>query len=252
MRESLEGITDLDYVIAQYDGEITYADAQAGRLLDFLDTEGLANGTLVIINGDHGEALGEHEVWFDHGDDLYDASTRVPMVMRFPGRLPQGLRVRTLVELTDLAPTVLELLGLPVPDSVDGRPLGSIIDGKSSSIQARGFCFDRVANLRARAAGEITKPRWRMASLRSNETLFVRREAPAYGDEYYDMALDPSQEVGSLALLQVDNQGLQLLQFLRQETDKLLEDMGEDQISRTTSELSAEQQSKLRALGYLE
>lgn len=97
LRASLEGVTNPDWVKAQYDGEIHFADAQLGRLLEALETEG--RPTLVVVAGDHGESLGEHGVWFNHGDDLFDASLHVPLLMRYTGVLPAGVRVPEVVEL---------------------------------------------------------------------------------------------------------------------------------------------------------
>jgi choline-sulfatase len=95
-----------------YDGEVAYADAQLARLLERLEGAGLARDTLVVATSDHGEGLGEH------GEDehmllVYDTTLRVPLVLRWPGRLPAGARVAGQFRAVDLLPTLLELLGQP-------------------------------------------------------------------------------------------------------------------------------------------
>ena len=97
-----------------YDGEVAYADTQLARLLEWLERSGQASRTLVVVTSDHGEGLG------DHGEDehllfLYDSTLRVPLLLRQPGTLPAGARVKGQFRSIDLVPTVLELLGLAVP-----------------------------------------------------------------------------------------------------------------------------------------
>ena len=113
-----------------YAGEVLYADSQVARLLDALDAMGLRQGTLVFYVSDHGEALGDHGE-ATHGIFLYGATLDVPMIIAPPsgasrglaGLLPAGLRVRGLARLVDVTPTVLDLVGLPVPAGLDGASL---------------------------------------------------------------------------------------------------------------------------------
>jgi arylsulfatase A-like enzyme/tetratricopeptide (TPR) repeat protein len=104
-----------------YDGEVAYTDAQIGRLLARLREKALLDRTLVVVTADHGEGLG------DHGEDehllfVYDSTLRVPLLMRWPGRLPANARVRGQFRSVDLMPTLLDLLGRPaVPTSGASR-----------------------------------------------------------------------------------------------------------------------------------
>ncbi len=245
LRPSLAGITDPAWVLAGYDGEITWADHQLGRLLGVLDARGLADRTLVVVHGDHGEDLGEHGVWFDHGDFLYDPSLHVPLVLRMPGRIAPGTRVGDLVELTDVAPTILALLGQPVPVSMEGR---SIV-GAEPRLQARGLCFDRPANEAARARGEIERPTWRAASLRGPTDLYVRREAPFAEDEWYDLVADPAG-LRDVRTARLADPGQRLVaDLLRERADGLLV-AGKPEGGVTT--VTREQAERLEALGYRE
>lgn len=110
------------YAASPYDGEIAYLDLQVGRLLHLLDARGLADRTLVVVAADHGESLGEHGE-ATHGAFLYDATLRVPLLLRSPGRLPRGAVRDEPVSLTDVSPTVLALAGLPPGPATHGVDL---------------------------------------------------------------------------------------------------------------------------------
>ena len=198
LKASLRGITDLRWVLAQYSGEVSYADSELGRLLVWLDAH--HPDALVVLSGDHGESLGEHGVWFNHGDDLFDPCMHVPLVFRLAGAVQGGLRLPFPVELLDIAPTVYELLGVEMPDGVEGRSLAPWLSGAASVEQpphpfARSLTFDRPANVAARAAGQIDAPRWRMVSLRTTAGRYLLREAPNTGEAWYDLALAPDESV---------------------------------------------------------
>lgn len=115
-----------------YDGEVAFTDREIGRLLRALDEQGLAERTLVVLTGDHGESFGEHGLWV-HGLSLYQHELRVPLLMRYPPALPAGRIVRGPVSLVDVMPTILELLGLPVPATVEGRSLLPLIRGEEGA-----------------------------------------------------------------------------------------------------------------------
>ena len=103
-----------------YPGEVAYLDRQLGRLLDFLRSRGRLDSTIVVFVADHGETLGERDSWFRH-EGLYDETTHVPLMIRWPGASPRG-RIDGLVQHFDLFPTLLDRIGLEV-DS-DARVLG--------------------------------------------------------------------------------------------------------------------------------
>jgi arylsulfatase A-like enzyme len=127
------GITDKDYVIAQYDGAIAYMDAAIQRIFTALEARGLAENTIVVVNGDHGETLYDHECYFDH-HGLYEPTLVVPLIIRYPGRLPAGRRVRGYNQHKDLAPTLLDLAGIERDDiAFDGRSLLPMVRGEVAS-----------------------------------------------------------------------------------------------------------------------
>ena len=110
----------LERVRALYDGNLAYVDDLIGQLMRCLEDQGLGDDTVLIVTADHGEALFEHD-YIGHNTQLYEESIRVPLMLKLPGQSPR--RVDDIVELIDLAPTILELAGVHVPASMQGRSL---------------------------------------------------------------------------------------------------------------------------------
>ncbi len=117
-----KGITDINYVIAQYDAEIRYMDAKIGELLDTLEDLKILDDTAIIFLSDHGESLGEHSFFFDHLD-VYEGTIKVPLIIRYPHVSSPKREVSALVQLTDVAPTVVDMFHIPTPSSWEGVSL---------------------------------------------------------------------------------------------------------------------------------
>ncbi len=107
--------------VDRYDEEIAYADREVGRLLDAYTECALTSDALIIFTSDHGESMMEHEHWFRHERNTYEEMIRVPLVLRHPA-LKAG-RESIAVSTADLAPTILELVGLEVPSGLDAVSL---------------------------------------------------------------------------------------------------------------------------------
>ena len=105
------GCTDKDYVIAQYDGEVAYMDACIQRIITRIEELGLVDNTLIVVTGDHGETLYDHEVYFDH-HGLYEPTLVVPLFFCWPGEIAAGVRSKAYTLHEDLLPTVLDICGL--------------------------------------------------------------------------------------------------------------------------------------------
>jgi arylsulfatase A-like enzyme/Flp pilus assembly protein TadD len=112
-----------------YDGEIAYMDYAFGKVLEKLKEKGLLDKTLIVIAGDHGEALGEKGE-LDHGVLIYDVSMRIPFIFYAPQNLPQGLVVDARVRLIDIMPSILDLLKIPLNKGIQGISLLPYIEGK--------------------------------------------------------------------------------------------------------------------------
>lgn len=110
-----------------YDGEVLYTDGWVGKLVDWIEAQPFAAHTAIVVTADHGEGFGEHRVW-RHAHELYDVLVKVPMFALVPGVAPRRIDVPR--SHVDLAPTVLELAGVPVPATLPGTSLaGEILRG---------------------------------------------------------------------------------------------------------------------------
>lgn len=132
---------DLDRVRvmrAYYYACVSHVDAEIGRILDQLESTGLAGNTLVVFTADHGEYLGDH--WSFGKRGFHDPAARIPMVLRWPGRLPTGAAPEALAGLTDLAPTVLAATGAaPAGVDPDGHDLLPVATGESRAVREVWF-----------------------------------------------------------------------------------------------------------------
>ena len=123
---------------AAYYAMIELIDDNVGRMLDALERTGQREETIVIFMSDHGEMLGDHGLLLK-GCRFYEGLVRVPLIISWPGKFQGGLRRDALVELTDIAPTLLELAGLPLPDRMQGRSLAPLLSDPQAEDQHREF-----------------------------------------------------------------------------------------------------------------
>jgi hypothetical protein len=132
------GCTDADYIIAQYDGAIAYMDACIQRIFVQLEHLGILDDTIVVINGDHGETLYDHECWFDH-HGIYDVTLHVPLIIRYPKKVPAARRIDGYNQHKDLVPTLLELAGIKSRQTFDGRSLMQLVRGEAASFESEFY-----------------------------------------------------------------------------------------------------------------
>lgn len=123
-----EGLTNPDYVIAQYDAAIAYMDAAIQQILEKLRALGLEEDTIVVFTSDHGETLYDHDCYFDH-HGLYDPTLVVPFIVVWKNHLPKGLRITDTMQLKDITPTLLDMMGIDTGLPFDGRSLMPLIRG---------------------------------------------------------------------------------------------------------------------------
>jgi len=123
---------DLGHIIATYDAELRSVDAAFGRLIDFLRDEGLYDNAIIVLTSDHGEEFGEHGFVGWHSHTLYDELLRVPLIMKLPGSEYAGASAAYQVRGIDVAPTILEKLGLDAPSSFEGTSLLGPLAGSSN------------------------------------------------------------------------------------------------------------------------
>lgn len=149
-----QGLFRREVTEALYDGGIRAADDFLETFFRTLRQRKLFDNTLIIVFSDHGEEFGEHHpsrIYGAHGTAMYDTMLRVPLLLRFPGRIPPGTVVTQQVELIDVAPTVLDLLGIGTPGAMQGTSLRALIDGATTERKnwAMSEATSRGAELKA-------------------------------------------------------------------------------------------------------
>ncbi|MDX1385309.1 MAG: tetratricopeptide repeat protein, partial [Thermoanaerobaculia bacterium] len=203
-----------------------YTDALIGQLLDALDELGMADDTIVLITADHGEALGDHGEP-GHGLFLYDTTILVPLMLRLPDGRGSGREVPEQVRLIDVAPTLLELAGLPVPDGYAGESLAPFIDGGGSARPAYSETFFPLYHFG-----------WKeLYALRADGYKYILAPRP----ELYDVG-DDGAELDNLEEIRTE-----IADGMRDELEARLEGA----ISSGPGRLSADAAQRLRALGYI-
>ena len=195
------GPADWDHIRALYDGEIAFTDEAVGRLLEGLKERGLAKNTLIVFLSDHGEEFFEHE-GFEHGHTLYDELLRVPLIFSLPGRLPEGVRVSRQVRLVDIAPTIMDLLGLRPDPDFEGVSLKSLLTGEGSVTANSGTLLPpeiayAEATIYGRYQKSITAYPWKLIydMVSGERRCFNLAEDPG---EYNDISDVPNESLGLL------------------------------------------------------
>lgn len=235
---------DVRHLEELYDAGIRQLDSELGRLFGFLDEHGLAERTLVIVTADHGEEFMEHGR-VEHHLTTYQEMLHVPLVLRGPG-VSARLRVDAPVSLVDIVPTTLSLVGVPVPEGLDGRDLSPLLRGGD----ARAFAERPLFGEAAGAEGfppplDDIYPVYR--SVRRGRYKLISKSLLG-GSALYDLEADPGEQVD-----------------IREKAPELaerLEDLlvarhaaaaadGEDAEDEDAVELDPEELERLRALGYV-
>jgi arylsulfatase A-like enzyme len=183
-------VTDIAYPVSLYDGAITYSDNQVARILDALRRTGQEDDTLILITSDHGEGFGEHKIYFNHFG-LHEEQTRVPLILYYPRYPRHGVVVDSLVGHVDIVPTVLDTIGLPIPNRLEGYSLLPVIRGEPAS-RPQMICLQMFEEF---AMGFVT-PNWRfiryMAKSPTPPFLVDFEENDL---ELYDLIADPAERV---------------------------------------------------------
>jgi choline-sulfatase len=137
-RWAVRGQDRLGYYVAQYDGEIAAVDQEVGRIMDALEATPGGKKTVMVLTSDHGESLGEHGYYFDHGEDLFEPSLAVPFVVKVPGG-KEGVRSRIFASTLDVVPTVLDAVKVSYPPELGGISLLGELVGKTAAGRERLF-----------------------------------------------------------------------------------------------------------------
>ncbi|MCG8421460.1 MAG: sulfatase-like hydrolase/transferase [Proteobacteria bacterium] len=168
---------DMQWIRALYDGEASYQDHHFGLFIDKLDELGILDDTLIVVTNDHGEELHEHG-GMGHGWTLYEEQLRAPLLIHYPRLFPRDHAVADIVEHVDVAPTIVEALGLSPLQSVDGLSLVPLVTGRGAAPRP----YYAVASLRD-VQRSIRVGRWK---------LVVEKDKPGW-KHLHDLRTDPGE-----------------------------------------------------------
>jgi arylsulfatase A-like enzyme len=170
-----------------YYAAVSYVDAQVGRLLDELDQQGLRDNTIIILWGDHGWKLGEHQAWAKH--TTVENDTRAPLILAVPGMAKAGGEIDALVEFVDIYPTLAELAGLPLPAHLEGISFKPLLANPDRPWKTAAF------SQYPRKSGKQDLMGYTMRTDRYRYTKWVDRKNHSKVDavELYDRQTDPQE-----------------------------------------------------------
>jgi arylsulfatase A-like enzyme/Flp pilus assembly protein TadD len=213
-----------------YHAEVAYTDAQVGRVIAELQRLGIAERTLVVLTSDHGEGLGEHNEE-THAYQVYNTTTHAPLILWGPLGLPRGKRIDTMVRGTDIAPTVLDWLGLPPLEGVQGVSLAPLIRGEfwEHDLTGYGESIEAFAVFGASPLRYVRVGRWK----------YIHKVVP----ELYDVLSDTS-EVHDRASLEPE-----IVERLRERLRELLAEA--PSLGGAEVAIDPEVLAQLDALGYV-
>ncbi len=175
--EAMPGKTRLSDYVNAYDGEIAYVDTQVDEVLRALDATGALSRSTVIISSDHGESLGEHDYYFDHGANLFDPAQRIPFIVL--GRGATALRSDVLVSTLDIMPTLLDAARVSFPSGLVGRSVLPFALGRKDSTR------ETLVGENDRGHQGIWDRRYKLIDLTPRAAQSMR--------EFYDRVQDPKE-----------------------------------------------------------
>ena len=223
-------INDASAAHASYNAALAASDAAVGKLIAALKAQKADTNTAIVVVADHGQSLGAHGE-DTHGIFLYDETVHVPLLIRLPETQPTAKQVSAKVRLVDVAPTLLEIAGIPVPSQMQGQSLLRVAKSGGGSDQP---VYSR-SDLGQRGFGWSVLESWR-----AGKYLYIRAPKP----ELYDMTADPAaaHNLAQSSKATVDTMASQLDNF-----DRRFNGQG----GKSSSELSTSEMQKLASLGYV-
>ena len=212
IRPYLLDMPELREEMADFYGAIKHMDAKIGEIMAVLDDTGLSGNTLVVFTSDHGASFLHSKA------TLYDGGLKTPLIMRLADEFPAGLRIPDLISNIDVLPTILELLGLPIPEHCQGISLADLVKSQKGNSREYLFAeknytthFDPARMVRSERYKYIsnglrksifdfvlTEIEMSQASFRNNLDVFKFYDSRRVFEELYDLESDPA-EMNNLA-----------------------------------------------------
>jgi arylsulfatase A-like enzyme len=239
------GLFRREVTSALYDGGIHFTDAFLGLVLEDLHAIGLEGSTLVVVTSDHGEEFGDHEParFYDaHCQTVFDEMLRVPLILRMPGKLPAGRVVDVPVELVDVAPTILEILGIQAPPAMEGKSFGALAQGLTGTHKEWTLSESTCNETETKALRSPTRKYIAAYETRDHEHSGV--PGPLMTEWIFDLERDPG-ETRKLG-------GRRPLRTLRSILEERATDLERRGTKGSEAPVSADVLERLRGLGYVQ
>jgi arylsulfatase A-like enzyme len=178
-------------MIHGYRACVSYTDALIGKVLDKLDALGLADDTIIVLWGDHGWHLGDHGMFCKHTN--YEQAVRSPLILAAPGQKTKGAKTESPSEFVDIFPTLCELAGLPIPGSVEGLSLVSILDDPGAMVHEAAL--EQYPRDNNKMGYSLRDKRYRYIKWVKMDYYGGERTGPVADRELYDYEKDPLETV---------------------------------------------------------
>jgi len=219
-----------EFLDSPYDGEIAYMDHYIGKTVEKLREKNILDKTLIILAGDHGEALGEKEE-VDHGVFLYDVTMKVPLIFYAENSFPKGKVVKSRVRLIDIMPSILDMLEIPMSEEIQGISLLPYIEGREKD--------DLSSYI------ETFYPRenygWsELIGLIDGDWKYI--QAPK--EELYNLKKDPEEEENAI------NREQKIVSDMKHKLKDIIKNYSSGAGAKKR-EMTAEERKRLRSLGYV-
>ena len=173
-----------------YYAMVALIDDQVGRILEALDGTGRADDTILIFTADHGDMMGGHGMVWKSTSAFYDEVARIPLLIRYPRKVTPR-RSNMAACLTDIMPTILELVGRPVPEHLQGQSLAPYLTGERDDSEARPFSFSERVRVHPKGLREVVPGTVGSFMIRGQRWKYIRY---SQGQEYlYHLAEDPGE-----------------------------------------------------------
>ena len=254
---------DIQFLIDLYDDEIVYADHHLGLLLQKLKDLNLYDDTIIIVTGDHGDGFNDYNRGrFGHGGLPYEETLRVPLICKLPGSQGAGARLPALVQLVDIAPTVLDCVAPDQsPDDHDnhlfsGTSLLPLIDGHRKTVHEYVYSETQADHASASFRSlrgprwkyiQVRPPRWSLRNIKTHPRHFLRSHFCWDKDQLYDLQNDRGETVNlarrNPALLRRFQNEMETWQ--RSNLEK------QDTILTARAQMDRQTEDQLRCLGYM-
>ena len=243
MKRHLMESADIKYLTDLYDEEIAYTDKQIGRLLDYINKQGLDQNTMIVVVADHGEEFMERG-WIGHSITLYEEQIKVPLLIVLPGNNVKNSVSRQVVETRTVFSTILDCLGLPNGLAKPPSSLQALLQNTESETTSQANSTNAYSSVWLPDAPASSGKRVKISALRSDRWKLIIDHI-RQREFLYDLKNDPLEKT-NMALSEEE-----IIQDMREKLEAWLEIMLKQAIDRPYPVINQEEINKLKSIGYL-